>query len=127
MKVLLYTRNETKPLELLQRVVSKIISSNDLKKINSIDVLWHQLKNNTITKNNETITILLIADLNELQELLKISKQLKETRIILILPDKEYYTLKLGHTLFPRYLDFIDSNFTEVGEVLKKIINQIHE
>jgi hypothetical protein len=49
-------------------------------------------------------------------------KRLMETKVIVILPDKEPETIKLGHKLFPRYMDFIDSNFTGINEVLTKII-----
>ena len=121
MKVLIYAKNKTEPLELLQRVINKVIPHNDLKKITTINALCQQLKNSTITKNNETITILLIDDQYELQELMKMRDQLTETKIILILPDKNPVTVKLGHALFPRYLDFTDSNFSEIGSVLIKI------
>lgn len=126
MKVLVYAKNKTKPLELLLRVVSRIISANDFKEISSIDALCRQLKNNTITQNNMTLTILLIEDHEELRNLLIMQSQLKETRIILILPDKKLESINMGHALFPRYLDFTDSNFTEVGEVLKKIKDKSH-
>ena len=121
MEVLIYAKTITGPLKLLQREIEKVIPHNGIEEFNDINTLCQQLKNSTITKNNETIAILLIDNQNELLELIKMRKQLTETKIILILPDKEPETIKLGHTLFPRYLDFVDSNFTEVGEVLKKI------
>jgi len=120
MKIFIYAKRKTGPLELLQRKIDNIIPHNDVNEFNNIDILCQQLKNNTITKNNKTITILLIDGREELTELIKMHCQLSETWVILILPDKEPETVKLGHRLFPRYQDFIDSNFTEVGEVLKK-------
>jgi hypothetical protein len=127
MKVLIYAKNKTKPLELLQKVVSEVISPNDLNKINSIDTLCQNLKKNAISQNNKTVTILLIADHDELKDLLNIYNRLAETRIILILPDRNPETIKMGHNLYPRYLDFSDSNFTEIGAVLQKLIVKQHE
>ena len=122
MEFFLYAKRKTGHLELLHREIDKIIPCIVVHAFNNIDTLCQQLKNNTITKNNRTITLLLIDDREELQEVIKRHDQLSETRIMLILPDKEPETIKLGHRLFPRYQDFIDSNFTEVGEVLRKLI-----
>ena len=121
MNVLLYAKNNSEPFELLQRVVSRVLSPNGFKIINSINALCQQFKNKTITQNNMTIAILFIDDHAELQDLLQKCNWLNETKNILILPDKEPETIKLAHTLFPRYLDFSDSNFTEIGAVLTKI------
>ena len=122
MEILIYVKRKTASLELLHREIDKINSYNIVNEFNNFDTLCQQLKNNTITRNNRTIALLLIDDREDLQEVIKKHNQLSETRIILILPDKEPETIKLGHQLFPRYQDFIDSNFTEVGEVLRKLM-----
>jgi len=121
MKIFIYAKKITGPLELLQGVVEKVIPLCDIKKFNTSDALCQQLRRNTTSQNYKTITILLIDAQNELQDLIELRPLLAETRIILILPDKDPETIRLGHTLFPRYLDFLDSSFTEVGEVLQKI------
>ncbi len=121
MKVLIYAKQSSTRLELLRRVIEKVITEDEIKEFNNVNILCKQFKKSTITENYEAITILFIGDRKELQKLLEIHSQLKETRIILILPDKEIETIQSGHKLLPRYLDFIDSNFIEVGEVLKKM------
>ena len=120
-EILIYAKRKNKSFELLQKVIENVMPSNDIKRFNNIDTLCHQLNNSTITKNNKTITVLLIDDLEELQDLIKMRDKLTETRIIMILPDRDPETIKSGHALFPRYLDFSDTSFTEVGEVLRKI------
>ena len=121
MKIQIYAKDISEPLELLQREIKKIIPRSDMRKFNNVNALRTQLKNNTRTENYEAITILLVNHRNELKELQQITYLLTETRIILILPDKDSDTIKLGHKLLPRYLDFIDSNFNDVGEVIQKL------
>jgi len=47
-------------------------------------------------------------------------------RIILILPDEDNETITMGHTLFPRFSTYADSDFKDVAAVLKKMIRQGH-
>jgi hypothetical protein len=51
---------------------------------------------------------------------------LNGVRIILILPDRENSTVKRGHTLFPKYTSYIDSNATDVASVLNKMISSLN-
>jgi len=43
--------------------------------------------------------------------------------IILILPDQQVATIRMGHLLQPRFLTFYDSDFNELTQVIKKIHN----
>ncbi|MCJ7779472.1 MAG: hypothetical protein MUQ27_01475, partial [Acidimicrobiia bacterium] len=43
---------------------------------------------------------------------------LDRIRIILILPDRNKDTINKGHTLFPRFLTYVDGNFDWVTAVL---------
>ena len=42
-------------------------------------------------------------------------------RKIIILPDGEQVTISLAHKLYPRFLSYIDSDFSDVAAVLKKM------
>ncbi|MCD6199973.1 MAG: hypothetical protein J7K15_15635, partial [Deltaproteobacteria bacterium] len=46
-----------------------------------------------------------------------------DLRLILILPDREAGTIAKGHILRPRFLTYLDSDFTEVAAVLKKMLS----
>ena len=46
-----------------------------------------------------------------------------DMRIIMILPDAEEESIKIGHSFYPRYLSFTDSTFEDVAAVLQKIIS----
>lgn len=69
-----------------------------------------------------TIAVLLAAGRKDLDELLAIRDLLDRARIILILPDRNKDTINKGHTLFPRFLTYVDSNFDWVTAVLEKML-----
>jgi len=73
-------------------------------------------------KGDHSIAVLLAAGRKDLEELLAIQDLLDRTRIILILPDRNKDTINKGHTLFPRFLTYVDGNFDWVTAVLEKML-----
>ncbi len=63
----------------------------------------------------------------ELNEVIQMECLLHNMRIILILYNQDQETLMAGHTLYPRFISFLESDFRDVGSVLEKVIhnNQI--
>jgi len=69
-----------------------------------------------------TIAVLIAADNEDLEEILTIKQLLDNVRLILVLPDRLSETVRLGHSLHPRYLSFNDSPASDVVSVLTKMI-----
>lgn len=73
---------------------------------------------------NFPIIVLMVVNREDLENIVAIQNLLFDSRIILILPDKEDDTMALGHTLRPRFVSYRDNFFSEVGAVLDKMINR---
>jgi hypothetical protein len=73
---------------------------------------------------NFPIIVLMVVNREDLENIVAIQNLLFDSRIILILPDKEDDTMALGHTLRPRFVSYRDNSFREVGAVLDKMINR---
>ncbi len=73
----------------------------------------------------ETIVILHLTNKKELSSALSIKDLLHDKKLILILPDREASTMSQGHRLFPRYVSYADSDFSDVGSVLNKMIANV--
>ncbi len=71
--------------------------------------------------NNQDIIVLLANDREDLWNLIAIKKILFDYRTILILPDRAKVTISLGHKLYPRFLGYADSEFSDVLLVLDKM------
>ena len=74
----------------------------------------------------QSIAVLLASTQEELEDILIIKNLLDDSRIILILPDRDKETISKGHTLFPRLLAYVDGDFRWVTAVLKKMLSNNH-
>ena len=68
--------------------------------------------------------IVLLSALNQqdLSSIQSIRSLLSDESIIIILPDREADTITIGHSLHPRFLTYIDSDFAELTGVLVKML-----
>ncbi len=70
-----------------------------------------------------TIAVLLASSQKDLEDIFSIRDLFDRVRIILILPDRNEDTISKGHSLFPRFLTYVDSDFNWVTAVLKKMLS----
>lgn len=70
-----------------------------------------------------SICVIAAAKKKDLFDLLSIQDLLKNSKLVLLLPDDSEETLEVAHLLYPRYLDSIESDYTNLRAVLFKMIN----
>ena len=58
----------------------------------------------------------------ELSGILSVRELLVDVRIILVLPDQDKDSIKKGHTMWPRFLTYASSDFSDAAAVLRKMI-----
>ncbi len=68
------------------------------------------------------IAFLVARSKKELLDIVLIRHLLSDISVILVLPDRQAETIAAGHKLYPRFLTYMDSNLTEVGAVLEKML-----
>jgi len=105
----------------LQEAVETILPRASVEAYHSIARLSERLHRPAL---NFPIVVLLAMNRDELENIVAIQDLLLDSRIVLILPDKEEDTLALGHTLRPRFVSYRDSSFKDVGAVLGKMVNR---
>jgi hypothetical protein len=69
------------------------------------------------------VAVILAACPKKLEGLQSLGPLLENLRLILILPDAGPQTIAQAHSLRPRYLTNIDSDFQDVAAVLKKMLS----
>ncbi|MCJ7542719.1 MAG: hypothetical protein MUO88_23970 [Desulfobacterales bacterium] len=122
-KVILYAKKEDNDAKRLQNLIVTLVLEKNIEISRSIKRLSKSLSH-CLTHN--TLVILLVANKEDLQELLAISDLLVDIRIILILPDDEKKTIAKGHRLYPRFISNITSDFKDVGAVLEKMLKTLN-
>ncbi len=119
MKVLFYTKMKEGAGKRLQRVIKGLVSEDNIEIHKSIISLSLSLRQ---PKNDKTIAVLMAARNKDLMDILSISDLLHDISTIVILPDSEDDSIRKGHHLRPRYLSYIDSDFSDVGAVLGNML-----
>jgi hypothetical protein len=124
MRLLLYSSKGQGPAGRLQRHIEKSPRPCAPKTLHSIEELSGALRPFTGHKQ-ETILVLFATDRRDLIELLSIIELLKNSRLILVLPDERPETVQTAHLLMPRYIGYADGDLSDVAAVLKKMLHRI--
>jgi hypothetical protein len=123
MNVIFYSGRAKKAAAEIERIIEMFVPGKLLKTFNRLDAftLW---LNKSSKWGEKTVLVLIAGDKKELSALVELIDlfQNHSFAIILILPDHDNDSISMGHKLTPRYLSYIDSDFTEVGAVLDKIL-----
>ncbi len=120
MTVLFYTTQSDLAAEQLQSLIEMLVLKDQLEMYRTFDDLSHRLCR---PSNDLDIAVLAAANGEELLKILSLRDLLSDIRIILVLPDGKPDTISKAHTLGPRFLTYLDSDFGEVKSVLNKMLD----
>ena len=119
MDVILYLPLEDGRGELIKKLTDIIVHVDRAEVYRTVETFSSRLKQPT---EDTPIALLLAPSKKDLREILSISDLLSDIRIILILPDREDDTIAKGHSLHPRFLSYLDSDFKEIADVMGKML-----
>ncbi len=123
MDLFIYTKQGE---DVSNRLINKILG---LTKMKDIEILHNieSLKNRILFKLEKTqaLGVLCITTVPELNVILSFREFLEDMKLILILPERNDHTVSEGHKLHPRFVSYVDSDFSDVGAVLNKMIANI--
>lgn len=120
MKILTYIPEHTDAGERFQKALEAMPPKAELIIVHTLKILEKQLCIPQISK--PAIIILLAENTMMLRSLFDMKSLFQDIDIILILPDEAEETLCLGHQLYPRYISFKNSDFSDVLMVMKKMV-----
>jgi hypothetical protein len=105
--------------ERLKKVIQSLVPKEKLEVYGSIEGFSDRLRR---PAEDIPVAVIVAANEDDLLSILSISHLLYDVRFILILPDREDGTIAIGHSLRPRFLGYIDSDYRDVTAVLGKMI-----
>jgi hypothetical protein len=117
MNLLVYARSPEGLRERWPKLFQDSIPSYGIEIYRTMGTFVHRLQH----PPERFIIILLIADREDFLEIYSIEPLLHGTRLILIVPDQEEETLKTAHRLRPRFLTYLENDFSELLRVLNKM------
>ena len=124
MKLIYYGSTDNGDGKRLQKVIESVVPVDKTEVYRNIVDLGNRLR---IPTSDVSIFVLFTKSKAELFGLILMKDMLLNLRILLVLPDGDNETIAMGHTLFPRFLTYADSDFKDVEAVLKKLIEKEHK
>ncbi|MBW1768277.1 MAG: hypothetical protein JRJ65_14675 [Deltaproteobacteria bacterium] len=119
MNVLFYTGSKGEAGERLYSLADTVSLSARTRVFRSIDDLSRMLSQSAY--DGPTVAVLLADDKDDLENLRSIRHQLSDIDFILILPDRQANTTRMGYSLAPRFLTSVEDNLDEVADILSKM------
>lgn len=124
MKTVLYANGLKNLGEKLEKLIQVQASGTLLESCDSIEHFSQILRQ---PLNNVSVVILLVESRGELIEFNSMSTLFDNSRVILVLPDRDKDTLSLGVELKPSFVSYVDSDLNDIASVLRQIKKKVEQ
>jgi hypothetical protein len=122
MSVLIYASEHGQADERFELDVVRRVPFGIQQRFHTVEDLVQGLRE---TRGDERLLVCLARSSRELAGLCAVSRFIERVRLILIVPDQERETIAMAHSLYPRFLGFMDNGYAEVGEVLARMAARV--
>lgn len=119
MHLIFYEKSIDGIAEQLKQMMKPLIGEDEIKVYNTIPILSKRLSRPI---DGRVIMVLVPADRNDLLDIYAIRELFGIIRIIIILPDREDESVRMGYQLQPRFLTYMNEELSEVYSVLRKML-----
>ncbi len=119
MGLILYSSEGNREGERMREIIAKAIPEKKVEVLHSMEALSERLQQ---PLGKPDIAVLHVTTQAEFSSLLSLNDYLRDLRLILILPDRDAETVAKGHRLRPRFMSDCESDYEEIGRVLKRMV-----
>jgi len=123
MQLLFYASKNDENENRLDAAIRSVAPGGKIERFVKLEDFRNRLR--SIIEPN-SIMVLAAVDREELLELQAYRDMLTEIFIILVLPDRQESTIKLAHLLRPRFLSQVNDDFSELNQIIAKMIQTPH-
>jgi len=118
--LLIYAKDLKGPNPHLQILAENIAEDKPVKVFVSVKELAEWLLGKP---NHKAIVVLTAQNKDELSELVPIIHLFRKIQVVLMLPDREPETIRIGYRLEPRFLGFIDSRMDDIRSIFRHMLS----
>jgi len=119
MQLFFYANSDNGHKDRLESAIHGVVPAASVEFFESLDDFRERLH---LLIEPNSIAVLLAGNREELLRMQMLRKLLPEISVILVLPDRSESTIGLAHILLPRFLTQKDDPFTDLQEVLHKMV-----
>jgi len=118
MQLLFYSSGDDQNAKRLEAAVRKVIPESQIAFFKRLDDFRKRLQ---MPVEPDSTAVLSASNRQELQQMQALRELLPEIYVILVIPDRKKSTIELAHLLLPRFLSRIESDFTNLSQVVYKM------
>ena len=118
MQLHFYSSGEDQNDKRLEAAVRKVIPESQIAFFKSLEDFRKRLQRPV---EPDSIAVLSASNRQELRRMQALRELLPEIYVILVVPDRKKGTIELAHLLLPRFLSQIESDFTDLSQVVNKM------
>lgn len=119
MKILFYSPSENESGDRLMQTVDEVVPGAKVEALRQVNGLIQRLR---MPSADLEMLIFMPANRHELFAVSSLLTEMRNIRLVLVLPDRENETIAMAHSLRPRYLTYSNGDYSELREVLKKML-----
>ena len=119
MLLIFYEKASDGIAEQLKGMMKPLIGEDRIKVYHTISILSKRLAQPI---DGRVFMVLVAADRNDLLDIYAIRELFGIIRTIIILPDREDESVRIGYQLQPRFLTYMNEELSEVYSVLRKML-----
>ena len=119
MLLIFYEKASDGIAEQLKGMMKPLIGEDRIKVYHTISILSKRLAQPI---DGRVFMVLVAADRNDLLDIYAIRELFGIIRTIIILPDREDESVRMGYQLQPRFLTYMNEELSEVYSVLRKML-----
>ena len=119
MQLFFYSSTDNAHKKRLEAAIYKVIPGKSIEFFETLDDLRARLRR---IIEPGSIAVFFAINRNELLRMQMLRELLPEIYVILVLPDRTESTIGLAHLLLPRFLTQKEDPFTDLQEVLNKMV-----
>ncbi len=119
MKLLLYSKKAETEDDPLRHAIESVLPANQIEMCSTFEYFFHRLHQPTY----DLMAAVLVAENHaDLSNLVSIRDLLADLCVLLVLPDQHPQTIAAGFRLWPRFMCEAQDNYTDIGRILRKLI-----
>ncbi len=119
MQILFYSPSGNESGDRLKQTLDEVLPGDRVEAFRQVNGLIQRLR---MPSPDLELLIFMPANRHELFAVSSLLSDLRGLRLILVLPDRENETIAMAHSLRPRFVTYSNGNYSELKEVLKKML-----
>jgi len=119
MQILFYSPSGNESGDRLKQTLDEVMPGGRVEAFRHVNGLIQRLR---MPSPDLELLIFMPANRHELFAASALLAEMRDLKVVLVLPDREDETIAIAHRLRPRFLTYANGDYTEVREVLRKML-----